>query len=975
MASQQQTKSPSDEFQHPKTTTPKIGDQSLWELIGLKEWVALDLETTGLDPDNDAIIELGAVRFRDGSAVESFSMLVNPTTGRLPSEITDLTGITDKDLIDAPLLEQVAKSFADFVGEGEIVGHNIAFDLGFLTASPITARYFPAKRTIPHTHDTNIISRFIYPCLDSYGLKHLTTQLSTGGQPCHRAADDAAATGGLFGNLLQSMVQVPRLQIAQALRFVEGTASPLANTLRVVLQAQSEVYQEDQAAPDALRGPFSGRNNIYAVDGSARPSEAVPDNQIRQLFNDSNRLDAVISRYEIRPQQVDMALSVMQAFNNDKLLVTEAGTGVGKSLAYLVPALLSGDRIIISTYTKNLQDQLFCDEIPRLGEMFKFGFKAIILKGRRNYLCQTKWRNWTLNPERIVSPRLRESAALITRWVESTLTGDMSEINSVRPTESGGLFTLVGSEPGFCLGRICNGKNECSYARVRRLARKADLIIVNHSLVCADLAVENGILSEVKKIIFDEAHHLEGVATDHYSTELTAIGIKGTLERIARTCNRGGELWARLSADPRFDSLVPLTEKIANHAVELDSEIEKPFAALASMLRKRVPDNAMYSTPFRYNRDDDIHRTLVDTTESLSAGIKALVTKAVQLLKRIESEPEDDMPVLLVQEVQAATDELTSQYNTVELALAADEKSRVYWVEVPAELNRPISIRSAPLDVADLLGDVLWKRIEAAILTSATLASEPGPEGMRHIVNRLGLNTQPSERLLTAIYGSPFDYDKNCLVCYPSFLDNPSENPSAHLSTAVDIITEIAKRHRKGILCLFTSYYAMRRVNKGLNRKLLGSGLDVLIQTRRLGRDRLIRRFRKSDGAILLGTDSLWEGIDLPGSALEIVVIPKLPFDVPDDPVVAARIDRIREEGGSPFWEYQLPSAVLRMRQGAGRLIRSTTDRGVILVLDSRSVTKSYGLTFRRSIQGKPVVIKDMGELNDAIDGFFGESV
>jgi len=941
-----------------------------WSLSDLGDYVAIDLETTGLDSDTDEIIEIGAVRFKDGVASERFSQLINPQRP-LPPFITELTGIRDDDLKDAATLFDVADDFIALVGESQLVGHNIAFDLGFLSKALPTSSHFSKSRTIPLSHDTGLAARFIHPCLDGYGLSHLSQRFKTKIKSCHRATEDAEATGQLFSILLLKLSAIPLKEISTGFRFVEGTASPLANTLRVVRKVLTAGYSPAIPSPDAMRGPSAGRKNTYLAEGDPRPEEPVEDKLMRQLFASSERFTAVMPGYQVREEQIGMAAAAANAFRDDTILIVEAGTGVGKSLAYLVPALLSGRRIVISTHTKNLQDQLFYDEIPRLGELFKFGFTSALLKGRRNYICRTKWKNWALAPERIAAPYLREKAALISRWVNATQTGDISEIGAVSLSDGSGFFNLVVSEPGYCRGRACGESDNCPLMQIRRAALKADLLIVNHSLVMSDLLSEGGILGDFGKIVFDEAHHLEDVATDQFGSDLTAPGLKSALDRINRLCRRKGELWVRLSGDLELGRYGKVVEKAASDAGDIAEAVNMLFDQARAQFESRVSKDAIYSESFRYKAGGKVHQALSDAGAPLYNGLTPLRKSLAEVRAELQDIEEDRFPTELLQELQAVIDLVGDQLGSLHLSLTVDDQNRVYWVEIPPDINRPVHLKSAPLDVSELLADNLWKRLNTALLTSATLATTSGPEGFDHIISRLGIDRIDGERIERARFGSPFDYQNNCLVCYPSYLASPADQYQDHCRQVADICAELMLSQKRNTLILFTSYNAMHIVERELKQSMSGSEIDVLVQGKPGSNERLIHRFRKTKGAVLLGTDSLWEGIDVPGEALQMVVIPRLPFGMPGDPIIAARIDRIREQGGVPFFEYQMPAAILRLRQGSGRLIRTSDDRGVVLVLDPRAVTKGYGARFRQAVPGRVVIPNDDVQLKESIERFF----
>ncbi|MBM3325916.1 MAG: hypothetical protein FJY65_02885 [Calditrichaeota bacterium] len=942
----------------------------------LPSYVVIDVETTGLDPFACEIIELGAVLFQGGKPTARYSQLVKPSVRSLPREIVQLTGIDDHDLLRAPRLDSVADEFVDFIGQHPLVGHHIEFDLSFLSATSALAHHFQRSRTVPISHDSALLARFIYPCLHSYGLAHLAALFRTLTRPCHRAADDAAATGELFAILLEKLSQVHRTQLSQARRLVEGTSSPLANTLRDIIEIFKDTLEPKPSFhPDPFWSSNSGRDNVFIFDRAKKSTDDVDIEPIQDIFHDKARFSSIIPNYELRREQIDMAAEIVEALKSGQIIVVEAGTGVGKSLAYLVPALLSGKKTIVSTHTKNLQDQLFYTEIPRLGAIAGRPFKAALLKGRRNYLCWTKWRNLCAEPERY-SFAVRERAALLVRWVDATLTGDLSEITAVRGDNGDGemVLRLIASEPGYCGGRGCgHGGRECPLTRIHRTAVISDIVVANHSLLLADLLNAAGLLADFHCVVFDEAHHLEDAATDQFSTDCVSYLMRSALERIGRLCRRNGELWTMLAAQPLNDKYVALCERLSTLANDTQSEVDRFFTTLRMLFP--VPEsNNSYPIPYKYKPKDRLHSTLAATGGSLKDTLIEILSGLDYIIESFSDVDEGhSLPPALQQEITAAVEEYREIALMFNLSLKMDDENRIYWVEVPVEDKEPLHLKTAPLELNKLLSDALFGRLEASVLTSATLATARGRGAFAHLISRLGLDLLPGERILTAQFGSPFDFERNCIVCCPTFSPSPVDNTSEALKFAAEFLTVCAVELQRSTLALFTSYQALRSVEKTLNRTLLGTGVEIFVQRGRSDRDRLVRRFKQTKGSLLLGTDSLWEGIDLPGAALEIVVIVKLPFDVPTDPVISARADLLRQAGRNPFGEYQLPLAVLRTRQGAGRLIRSAADRGAIVILDPRVVVKSYGATIRSALPGRIIMPKSKDDMIKQIGGFFNE--
>jgi Rad3-related DNA helicase len=500
---------------------------------------------------------------------------------------------------------------------------------------------------------------------------------------------------------------------------------------------------------------------------------------------------------------------------------------------------------------------------------------------------------------------------------------------------------------------------------------KADLVIVNHSLVLSDFSSDGALFGEISKIVFDEAHHLEDVATDHFGTTISMPVLKGALERVGSVVRRKGELAINASALPNHELVVPILEDTTRTINDLIGKLE-PFFSGLRLLVKDVHTDRNYSTPVRYSSSDLLCQAIRAYTGDISDDIGHVVKDLLKLIERIVPFEESYLTPTIVQDVRNGVQDLNECATALEYSLDASREDRVYWVEIPAWANQPVMLKTAPLDVAVLLADSIFQRLDASILTSATLTTG-GVSGFHHLQERLGLNLLEEGKFQFAAHGSPFDYNRNCLTLSASFPPHPSETPIDHSNCVAEVCAQLAQELHRGMLVLFTSYESLKRVEKELKRLLFGSDVEVLVQLGRSDRDRLIRRFRSGHGSILLGADSLWEGIDVPGAALEVVVIAKLPFDVPGDPVVSARIDQLRQQQRNPFFDYQLPSAILRTRQGAGRLIRTATDRGVVILLDPRITSKGYGRQIVRALPGRNAQAASIDELSDMASQFFAE--
>lgn len=943
--------------------------ESVWEASDLTEWVAVDLETTGLNPKVDAIIEIGAVRFVNGKEQNRFVTLVNPQR-TLPAFITGLTGIDETMLAEAPPLKETAEAMVEFVGESPLVGKNIWFDLDFLQAAPELTERFRRVRVVQRAHDAGLTARFVYPCLEHFGLGALADTFNLTTKPRHRAADDAAATGELFARLFPELVMVSPEQLHRALRFVDGTSSPLANTLRAAIRCLNRGVRPMGLAPDPMAySPIRGRSNVFAVDGPRRPASPVEVKQLRDLLEDRVRMRAVIPDWEHRLEQVAMVEAVHETLTDGGFILLEAGTGVGKSLGYLLPALLSGRRVVVSTFTKNLQEQLFYDEIPRLAKLLDFGFSSALIKGRHNYLCRTRWLHWLNNPERMASLAVREQAASAVRWVDATRTGDLTELGTGQGEPGLWFRSLVASEAGFCTTRTC-AEGECPLARIRRAALKADLVVANHSLILSGLDLDGTPMGNAVDFIFDEGHHLEDVATEVFGADLTQADILDVLNRLERLCRRRSELQVYIQSDVGLQDLTKPLEAAASDAQGLGDSVDALFNWLRDHFPRPSKGGRTYANAFTYVAGDADQAALAEVAAPLMAGLNGLTTRLVGILQRLSSVEETSVPAPLVQELFAAVETLAEVVRHLTYVTKADDPNGVFWVEVPLE-DRPVHLRGAPLSVAEILKERLWNRVRSAVVCSATLATEAGPAGFAHLTSRLGLVDFPNGKVRTVLLGTPFDLERCRLVVFPSYVP-PPDQAEAHCREVAAVCAQLALDLRNNILVLFTSYESMRAVAEQLQMHLAGSGVDVMTAEPTGSRERLVERFRRMRGAILMGTDALWEGIDAPGEALEVVVIPRLPFAVPTDPLIAARSRQVQEMGGNAFNDYQVPLAVLRLRQGAGRLIRKSRDRGVVLVLDSRTVTRNYGADFRQALPGRHLIPQSRSELLEKVREFFG---
>ena len=639
---------------------------------------------------------------------------------------------------------------------------------------------------------------------------------------------------------------------------------------------------------------------------------------MKEIFAENGRLSAHIDRFEPRKGQIAMAEAVSEALGTEsssgdgersgQILVVEAETGIGKTLAYLIPAILSGKRVVVSTATLNLQDQIIKKEIPLIAKIFGKNIPVLCVKGRSNYLCLYRWFQYLSNPQLTL---LDDPATdKIEKWLESTETGDRTELDWL--SERSNLWAQISAHSNQCLGGDCPEFTNCFITSLRKKAGATQLLIVNHHLFFSDLALRKGgygeVLPRYEAVIFDEAHHIENVATTFFGKSFSQYQLIDFISDIERQ--------AELDLSPKEAS------KLTKSALGLRERIDS-FMALFPVKTGRF-----------YLRDliDQLSISVRgDEVELLSVGLERVRKKLYDYNGYGES-----WKVL-----ERRGHELNKNLREIALETDQGEISYVHWYE---KRERSVILSATPIDIAAELKSTLYSAVSACVMTSATLSS--GGK-FSYLKERLGL----SDEVEFLRFDSPFDYQNRSLIYVP---DNSFPEPSSpdYGEEACSQILEILKISEGRALLLFTSFKGMDMVAEYLDERI---DYPVLVQGT-ASRDGLLRSFREEKHSVLLAVASFWEGVDVVGESLSCVIIDKLPFEVPSDPVIQARIKHITENGGKPFFEFQVPRAILSLRQGVGRLMRSASDSGIIAIMDVRLFTKGYGRSFLRSLPPAPVV-------------------
>ncbi len=886
------------------------------------EYVSFDLETTGLSPRSDRIIEVGAVKFAEAGVLDRYSSLADPGVP-VPLTVQRLCGLTDQDLRGQPAPEEVVAQLADFCEGCVLVGHGVSFDIAF--CAELLPQTFSQRPAV----DTSELARTFLPRALSHSLEQLGRELELVHDRPHRALSDAETTRLLLGRLLEEVRNFPAPLRARVRWMCQGSGWAGGEFVAAHLDGADGPPPEPLAVPPAAP-PRAGRE-------TAPPGARLDLAEVAAAFEATGELAAGDPKFELREEQQQMAVAVAQAFNRDKRLLVEAGTGVGKSLAYLLPARQwaerSGERVLISTHTITLQEQLLNKDLPALEAARPLPVSAAVLKGRGNYVSLRRLERWLrrgpAGGRRRDLDELRFQVRAVV-WAEQTTTGDRSELRLAgRDPE---FWEMVGSTVDDCLGPACHNWRDrrCFMARARLAAREADLVIVNHALLLADADSGGSVLPEARRLVVDEAHHLEEAATQAQSRRLSAGSVLAVIDRLPDFGDGPLSSWLRSARQATLGAFTEVRQL-------LDAAGNSGGGRAPVVLNQRLSEEAAWAGCAR------ALQRCVATLERAATGLRqAAADRPLQGM--LWPQPDN-----AARECELAADALQGAAAMVVAGLeavgsASSAGGRVLWMEYEAK-TRPV-LRSAPAEIGPALSEHLFSRMDTVVLTSATLAIAGS---FRYIRDRLGLDDV--EELVLA---SPFDYLSQSLLCLPRGI--PGHNDPRHPEVVARLAAELAEELGGRTLLLFTGYAALKEVSVHLRRQLAGRGIAVLGQGLDGTRNQLLRGFRQNPRTVLLGTSSFWEGIDLPGDLLQCVIIDKLPFPVPTDPIFQAR-SRGRSDS---FNQLSLPEAVLRLKQGFGRLVRGRDDAGAVVICDPRIQERRYGASFvaalpRATVTDEPV--------------------
>ena len=924
------------------------------------EYVSLDVETTGLNPQNDDVIEVAVIVFNEREEISRYSQLVRPRRS-IPLQISRLTGITQDMLDESPRFGDIVDELAAAIGDRPIIGHNISFDMSMLAGEG----FKPDNRLI----DTYTLATGLLTDIPNFQLgtiaEYFDYQISE--EDRHRALGDTAATVHVFQQLLAKLGDYDSATLRQIGQFAKAAKWREAWFFDDLARSKSEAPLFDPSRPNTvpLELAFMAPRERPEPLRPTGNQENIPTSLVEKLLGDGGPMQDVLTGYRPRPTQITMARRVAETLNKDQNLLIEAGTGTGKSLAYLLPAALfaiqRGERVVVSTATIALQDQLNLKDLPDVRIALQEAgvtdeLNVAVMKGRQNYLCLKQWFNHKDDPvEDEADASLR---AKILMWLGHTETGDKGELRLTHEEER--YWRKYASERGRCTVGRCPyaSNNQCFFHRARWNAHHAHIVIANHSLVLVN-ASEGRVLPSFERLIFDEAHHLEDEATRQMSFSVNREGMEDTLRFMIKIDSgnisgaipvassvllRGGEKFLQDYGDKvrqRAKTVEQAASKINLLTGELFNRvgafIGKPRGNNTYAQSLRITDFLRESSPF-------LDITLI--WDELGPEIRTIAEAGAWMMQVLEEMPipTDSNSTLLalrddaIADLMIGVDEVAGLHAQLEQTINPSQKvarEQVFWVQ-RSGLQQQLSINGAPLDVSDLLNQQVYANLRSVIMTSATMTIDGSFD---YVAEHVGMQ---GSKVLDL--GSPFDHEKSTLIYLPE--DMPEPNSPAYSSSLHAALYEAILATHGRTLVLFTSHRALREARNALKDDLEAHNILVLGQGVDGNSRSLIDRLRSDPGTVVFGTSTFWEGVDVVGDALSSLIITKFPFAVPTDPIFEAR----SEQYDNSFMELSLPMAVLKFKQGFGRLIRTEHDRGICVILDKRAVSKRYGSMFVQSL-------------------------
>ncbi len=937
-------------------------------------YAVLDLETTGHGAGDD-MLQVGLVLLDETmQIIRTYNTFVKPTIP-IPPFITQLTGIDESMVEDAPPVEDVLLELIPLLENAVLVAHNVGFDAGFLSSALDRCGYMPfAGRRL----DTIDLLRVLYPTLTTYQLGAVTELFGIEHDQHHRADSDAMATAELFKECYRKLESLPLLTLQRLSGLLGDDIDDLGWFIQEMAYRKETTTSIDMDAYAYFR-QFAMKSGDWTEEQPPR-GEDGEDGLINDYTFESflshikDGIRSIIPGYEEREPQNMMFAEVIDALENNRHLLIEAGTGTGKSLGYLIPALYYGvqhnKKIVVSTHTINLQEQLRQRDLPLLQAVMPYPFRAAVFKGRGNYLCLRKFEG-KVNLKDFGAPvEDRITAAQMVVWLSESEHGDQEELNfGNRGAE---FWSTVSSDADSCLNRSCPWFKRCYYHRAKQEANLADVVITNHSMLFTDIRADHRLLPGYEHLIVDEAHHLEEVAGKHLGTQISYHSVQHPVGRLCKDARNGQliQLKNRLVNEDsdyadkwreEIDEVVPVFGELRD---EWDRLFEMLFSFLGAGTTSSggsqdaaAGETGQFVLRLRGGKLPSKWQEAQLVEEVVYGLLSQIIRPLDKMFGSMKEELDDPAIAAVVTDLSGTVKDLTRARDELRLFMKADKPEIVYWIEANSNFRaKSIYLNAVPADVSSQLRAYFFDTKNSVVLTSATLSVQ---KSFQYACEQLGLQQDEEQgRLKTVQLPSPFNYRDQALVIIPRnfpVLKGAAGDPLFN-EMLVRSLAETAIETKGRMLVLFTSYKMLKQVYDPLKEALASSGIQLLGQGIDSGnRSKLTRRFQQQAASVLLGTSSFWEGVDIPGDALTCLAIVRLPFQPPNSPLVEAKSEILQEQKQNPFMKLSIPQAVIKFKQGFGRLVRTTQDRGIVLIYDTRVIDTYYGKYFLYSLPGPKI--------------------
>lgn len=933
-----------------------------------KRFAVIDLETTGHSPlKGDKIIEVGLVIIENDKIIDEFSTLLNPGKDISPF-ITKLTGISNHEVADAPLFKDQAGKIAELLQNSYIIAHNVPFDLGFINEE---FAFAGLKKLQNPVLDTVELSRILCPKAPGFKLGQLAEYLKLDHHDPHRALSDAFVTAELFLALRKKLYSLPYETITHLMQLTERLKSDLYEMLYDCQQSFG-LSIESEAGISSFRGLAFKSVEIQKKN---HPDISTPfGNYLDDIYEENGSMQKNMSRYEKRNGQRNMSETVYDAFQSKNHALIEAETGTGKSIAYLIPAVYeavrSKKRIVISTYTTQLQSQLLDEEIPLIRKLLSFPFQVALLKGKQHYISLEKFER-ALADTQSDNYDIVLTKSMILVWLTETDTGDIDEIQL--PSSGYFFYRRISSDTEGFADPKSPWFSRSYYQKARKKAQQADILITNHALFSTDMFNDYQFLPSYNKAIIDEAHHMEETASKHYGLKLDYVSVQYLLSHIGAADEDG---WLnKILTKYRFTEENFASDTWNNIFMKAKHEADDVFRMIFQyVIEQKQTDRSLSDigrVQYRFQYGEE-HSSKWDVIIEMISRFIFYLRDLIHMLSQLnyhvsksEQLDRNDINNLVdsIESLQSVID------RTEQLFLVEDEQNaQVKWIEIDAHgAKNAVYLYSEPTDMSGIMANEFFSQKESVVLTSATLTMK---NSFSFVQNRLGLT---SENTIPVRIESPFSYQDQVQLMIPDdFPDIRRGSQDDFIYSTCEAIISLARITQGRMLVLFTSYEMLRKSYRLLKDTMDTSDYMLIAQGISSGsRSRLKKNFQTFDQSILLGTSSFWEGVDIPGDDLSCLMIVRLPFQPPNHPIYEAKSQRLKDNGKNAFFDLALPNAVIRFKQGFGRLIRSASDRGIVFICDARIVKSRYGKFFTQSIPSVPMAFDSTEKLMDKAEKWF----